>query len=81
MTRAEFVTFLQRLLFIPTPDWFGDPVEASDLDENHWAYHALNRACKDGWLAVENGAIRPDESITAAEAAAALNALYVEAGA
>ncbi len=81
MTRAEFVTFLQRLLFIPTPDWYGDPVEASDLDENHWAYHALNRAYQDGWITVEDGAIRPDESITAAEAAAALNALYVEAGA
>lgn len=82
-TRADFAELLQRLQLArfqltPYPTWYGDPVEAADLDESHWAYNAVNRACKDGWLTVENGQIRPDEPITYAEMAAALSALYAE---
>ena len=82
-TRADFAELLQRLQLArfqltPYPTWYGDPVEAADLDESHWAYNALNRAYKDGWLTVENGQIRPDEPITYAEMAAALSALYAE---
>ena len=84
-TRADFAELLQRLQLArfqltPYPTWYGDPVEAADLDESHWAYNALNRAYKDGWLTVENGQIRPDEPITYAEMAAALSALYAELG-
>ena len=84
-TRADFAELLQRLQLArfqltPYPTWYGDPVEAADLDESHWAYNALNRAYKDGWLTVENGQIRPDEPITHAEMAAALSALYAELG-
>ena len=56
----------------------GDPVEASDLDESHWAYNELNRACQDGWLTVENGQLRPDDPITYAEISGALSALSAE---
>ena len=82
-TRADFAELLQRLQLArfqltPYPGWYGDPVEADDLDESHWAYNALNRAYKDGWLTVENGQIRPDEPITKAEMSAALSALYAE---
>lgn len=83
LTRAEYVQLLQRmqlarLQLTPYPTWYGDPVEASDLDESHWAYNELNRAWQDGWLTVENGQLRPDDPITYAEISEALCALFTE---
>lgn len=83
ITRAEFVQLLQRmqlarLQLTPYPTWYGDPVEASDLDESHWAYNELNRAWQDGWMKVENGQLRPDDPITYAEISGALSALSAE---
>lgn len=83
LTRADFAELLQRMQlarfqFTQYPHWYGNPVEVSDLDETHWAYDVLNRAYKDGWLTVENGAIRPDDAITAAEMATVLRVLYAE---
>ena len=82
-TRADFAELLQRMQLArfqltQYPHWYGPPVEVSDLDEGHWAYNALNRAYKDSWLAIENGQIRPDDAITAAEMATALRVLYAE---
>lgn len=78
-TRADFVQLLQRMQLarrqlIPYPGWLGDPVEAADLDETHWAYDVVNRAFQDGWLEMTDGKIRPDDPITAAEMARALRA-------
>ena len=82
-TRADFAELLQRMQLArfqltQYPHWYGPPVEVYDLTEEHWAYNAVNRAYKDGWLTVENGAIRPDDAITAVEMATALRALYAE---
>ena len=81
-TRAEFAELLQRLHLAelqgnPYPGWYGEPIEATDIDEEHWAWDVMNRACKDVWLEMdENGRIRPDEPVTAAEMAHALRAVY-----
>ena len=81
-TRAEFAELLQRLHLAelqgnPYPGWYGEPIEATDIDAEHWAYDVMNRACKDGWLEMDgNGRIRPDEPVTAAEMAHALRAVY-----
>ena len=81
-TRAEFAELLQRLHLAelqgnPYPGWYGEPIKATDIDEEHWAYDVMNRACKDGWLEMDgNGRIRPDEPVTAAEMAHALRAVY-----
>ena len=86
LTRADFAELLQRMQLArfqltQYPDWYGDPVEASDLDNAHWAYNAVNRAYQDGWLEMKDGKIRPDEPITCAEMATALTALHAEQGA
>ena len=83
LTRADFAELLQRMQlarfqFTQYPDWYGEPVEASDLDNAHWAYNAVNRAYQDGWLEMKDGKIRPNEPITCAEMAAALTALHAE---
>ena len=83
LTRADFAELLQRMQLArfqltQYPDWYGDPVEASDLDNAHWAYNAVNRAYQDGWLEMKDGKIRPDEPITCAEMATALTALHAE---
>ena len=81
-TRAEFAELLQRLHLAelqgnPYPGWYGEPIKATDIDEEHWAWDVMNRACKDGWLEMEaSGRIRPDEPVTAAEMAHALRAVY-----
>ena len=81
-TRAEFAELLQRLHLAelqgnPYPGWYGEPIEATDIDEEHWAWDVMNRACKDGWLEMDaSGRIRPDEPVTAAEMAHALRAVY-----
>ena len=81
-TRAEFAELLQRLHLAelqgnPYPGWYGEPIKATDIDEEHWAYDVMNRACKDGWLEMDaSGRIRPDEPVTAAEMAHALRAVY-----
>lgn len=83
LTRADFAELLQRMQLArfqltQYPNWYGDPVEASDLDNAHWAYNAVNRAYQDGWLEMKDGKIRPDEPITCAEMATALTALHAE---
>lgn len=83
LTRADFAELLQRMQlarfqFTQYPRWYGEPVEASDLDNAHLAYNAVNRAYQDGWLEMKDGKIRPDEPITCAEMAAALTALHAE---
>lgn len=83
LTRADFAELLQRMQLArfqltQYPNWYGDPVEASDLDNAHWAYNAVNRAYQDGWLEMKGGRIRPDEPITCAEMATALTALHAE---
>lgn len=76
ITRAEFLTLLQRALLYLNITWYGYPVEANDIDDTHWAWNVLNRAWQDGWIAIENGDIRPDEPITADEMSIALNGAY-----
>ena len=69
ITRAEFVTLLQRLSFSPFPLAYGDP---EGIDGGHWAYAYVNYALKCGWLEQAGGGVRADEPITCAEAAHAL---------
>ena len=72
ITRAEFTMLLHRLSFQPSPVWFGDILET--LSTEYWGYLYMNYAWKCGWLELdESGDIRPDDPITAAEAAQALS--------
>ena len=72
ITRAEFTMLLHRLSFQPSALWFGDILET--LPSEYWGYFYMNYAWKCGWLELdESGSIRPDEPITAAEAAQALS--------
>ncbi len=72
-TRAEFVQLLQRLMYVPWPQWYGEELPAADAGRTHWAWDYLNCAYQDGWLEIDgNGRIRPDEAVTAAEMAHAL---------
>ena len=76
ITRAEFVMLLHRLSFQPSPVWFGDILET--LSTEYWGYFYMNYAWKCGWLGLDAaGSIRPDEPITAAEAAHALSIVVV----
>ena len=75
LTRAEFAVLFPRLLFRQYPEWYGDPIEVSDLDVTHWAYDFINGTCKEGWLTIEDGQVRPDDPITAGEIAYALRAV------
>lgn len=80
VTRAEFIHLLQCALFVRDqvdryPTAYGSTVPADDLGERtSWEISELDRAWKDGWLAMEGGKLRPDEAMTAAEAAKALRA-------
>ena len=69
ITRAEFVALLQRALFILYPEWLGKGMQASDCDNEHWAYNYLNCAVRDGWLLMDGDKIEPDEPVTSADAA------------
>ena len=72
ITRAEFTMFLHRLSFQTSPMWYGDILET--LSTEYWGFFYMNYAWKCGWLEVDDsGDIRPDEPITAAEAAQALS--------
>ena len=63
---------LHRLSFQPSPVWFGDIIET--LSTEYWGYFYMNYAWKCGWLALdESGSIRPDEPVTASEAAQAMS--------
>ena len=76
ITRAEFVMLLHRLSFQPSPVWFGDILET--LSTEYWGYFYMNYAWKCGWLGLDAaGSIRPEEPITAAEAAHALSVVAV----
>ena len=71
ITRAEFALLLHRLSFQTFPSVYGDSL---DIDYEVWYSPYVNYAWRCGWLGLdENGDIRPDEPITAAEAAQALS--------
>ena len=71
ITRAEFALLLQRLSFQTFPSVYGDSL---DIDYGTWYSPYVNYAWRCGWLELdESGSIRPDEPITAAEAAQALS--------
>ena len=77
LTRAEFVQLLQRLMYIPWPQWYGEGITAQDVRPEHWAWDYLNRAVQDGWLEADSsGRLRPDEPLDTLEIAYALNAAY-----
>lgn len=71
ITRAEFAMLLHRLSFKTFPSVYGDSL---DINYDVWYSSYVNYAWRCGWLELdETGSIRPDEPITAAEAAHALS--------
>lgn len=79
VTRAEFAELTQKLLFESWPEWYGDPIGSTDVDDSHPAHSYLNYAWKNGWLTTDSeGNFRPDEPITDAEAAWALRAIWMQ---
>ena len=71
ITRAEFAMLLHRLSFQTFPSVYGDSL---DINYDVWYSSYVNYAWRCGWLELdETGSIRPDEPITAAEAAHALS--------
>ena len=71
ITRAEFAMLLHRLSFQTFPSVYGDSL---DINYDVWYSSYVNYAWRCGWLELdETGSIRPDEPITAAEAAYALS--------
>lgn len=79
ITRAEFAELAQKLLFESWPEWYGDPLGSTDVDDSHPAYSYLNYAWKNGWLTTgSEDNFRPDEPITDAEAAWALRAVRTQ---
>ncbi len=72
ITRAEFTMFLHRLSFQTFPSVYGDSLDS--IESGTWYSPYVNYAWRCGWLKLdESGDIRPDEPITAAEAAQALS--------
>lgn len=71
ITRAEFAMLLHRLSFQTFPSVYGDSL---DIYYDVWYSSYVNYAWRCGWLELDDsGSIRPDEPITAAEAAHALS--------
>ena len=71
ITRAEFAMLLHRLSFQTFPSVYGDSL---DINYDVWYSSYVNYAWRCGWLELDDsGSIRPDEPITAAEAAHALS--------
>lgn len=72
ITRAEFAMLLHRLSFQTFPSVYGDILE--NIGYEVWYSPYADYAWRCGWLELdESGSIRPDEPITAAEAAHALS--------
>ena len=72
ITRAEFAMLLHRLSFQTSPRFYGDVLE--NMEYGSWYFAYINYAWRCSWLELdEDGDIRPDEPITAAEAAHALS--------
>ncbi|RRD96109.1 S-layer homology domain-containing protein [Clostridiales bacterium COT073_COT-073] len=74
ITRAEFVHLLIQLY--QTADYM--PVEPSftDVDQNHWAKHSIDRAYQVGLIkGYEDKTFRPDQTLSRAEAVVILNRL------
>ena len=72
ITRAEFAMLLHRLSFETFPSVYGDVLE--NIGYEVWYSPYVNYAWRCGWLELDDsGDIRPDEPITAAEAAHALS--------
>ncbi|MGI6344929.1 MAG: bifunctional metallophosphatase/5'-nucleotidase [Bacillota bacterium] len=67
VTRAEMAAFLQRVLEWPTPT---RPTAIADVDEDHWAYEAIQAALAKGALELEDGRANPAAQLSAAEAVA-----------
>lgn len=71
ITRAEFAMLLHRLSFQTFPSVYGDSL---DINYDVWYSSYVSYAWRCGWLELDDsGSIRPDEPITAAEAAHALS--------
>ena len=71
ITRAEFALLLHRLSFQTFPSAYGDSL---DINYEVWYSPYVNYAWRCGWLGLDDsGDIRPDEPITASEAAHALS--------
>lgn len=69
ITRAEFAAIAARFL----SDEVNLPVSFSDIS-GHWAENEINRAVKAGWIkGYTDGAFRPDQPITRAEAVTLIN--------
>lgn len=64
ITRAEFVAMAVR--FMPKQTIATSAFQ--DVDRNHWAKEAIDTAVYYGWIQGHEGAFRPDDPITRAEA-------------
>ena len=70
ITRGEFAMLLHRLSFQPSPEFYY--AVPADMDLEHWAsgYVIYGWIC--GWLEADGSDLRPDDPITCAQAAQAL---------
>lgn len=76
LTRAELCVLMHRAQFNPWPWWYGEAIDFPDVSESHWAWSYLNLACQNGWLSPDvDGLLRPDDGVTAGEAAQILSAI------
>lgn len=87
VTRAEFLTLLNRIFPFPTEGDLagagpaGKPSLAAaprDLPASHWAYGTFMKAIAAGYIdGYANGTVRPDASLTRGEAAALFDRMLV----
>lgn len=70
ITRGEFAMLLHRLSFQPSPEFYY--AVPADMDLEHWASSYVIYGWICGWLEADGSDLRPDDPITCAEAAQAL---------
>ena len=71
ITRAEFAAMIMR--YFLTDDYTGDPI-FTDVDEDYWAYDAINKAHYYGFVqGYTDGTFAPNQSIRRAEAVTIIN--------
>lgn len=69
ITRAEFIAILVRFIGIRNAR-----CSFTDVSRDHWAYRCIAAAAEAGWITGgADGAFRPDDAITRAEAMAIIN--------
>lgn len=82
MTRAEYMTVLHHIFHFDRmldareeePSSQTDELAFADLQETHWAYHAMSQAVKLGFLGgYEDGTLRPNQPLNRAEMAVILD--------